>query len=131
MSPTEQAIAEQAPRRALGATGGVLLDLLSYIYQENDRPEKAAVLLTALDELRLANTRLRVSLALAQLRSGKPDTALATLERVALQGGMNAAFHLVRAQTLVVLERHAEAAAAMRAYIAMRATAPVPVETTP
>jgi Tfp pilus assembly protein PilF len=107
------------------------LDLLAYIYQENDRPEKAAVLLSALDELGLANGRQRVSLALAQLRSGKPETALATLERVAMQGGMSAAFHLVRAQTLVALGRSAEAETAMRAYLALRAATPVIPNTTP
>ncbi len=130
MSLPEQTMTEQAAKGPLGATGGVLLDLLSYIYQENDRPEKAAVLLAALEELGLADARLRVSLALAQLRSGKPDTALATLERVAMQGGMSAVFHLVRAQTLITLERRAEAEAAMRAYIALRTTAAASIATT-
>ncbi|GAA0780517.1 hypothetical protein GCM10009108_20600 [Castellaniella ginsengisoli] len=105
----------------LGERGPVLLDLLSYIYLENDRPEKAAVLLAALDELGLANARQRISLALAQLRSGKPETALGTLDRVALQGGLTSAFHLVRAQTLVALGRETEAEAAMRAYMDLRA----------
>jgi len=114
------------PTGPLGAHGGVLLDLLSYIYLENDRPEKAAVLLAALDELGLADPRQRVSLALAQLRSGKPETALATLDRVAMQGGLSAAFHLVRAQTLVALQRSAEAEAAMRAYVALRGNPPAP-----
>ena len=110
----------------LGGSSTELLDLLSYIYLENDRPEKAAVLLAALDELGLADARQRVSLALAQLRSGKPESALATLDRVAMQGGLSAAFHLVRAQALVTLGRDLEAEAAMRAYIAMRAAPPAP-----
>lgn len=115
--------AADAPRtdHPLGARGPALLDLLAYIYLENDRPEKAAVLLAALDELGLADARQRVSLALAQLRSGKPETALGTLDRVALQGGLTSAFHLVRAQTLVALGREAEAEAAMRAYMDLRA----------
>ena len=41
--------------------------------------------------------------------------------RVALQGGLTSAFHLVRAQTLVALGREAEAEAAMRAYMDLRA----------
>jgi Tfp pilus assembly protein PilF len=118
-SPVNDATAVTGP---LSADGRVLLDLLSYIYIENDRPEKAAVLLAALDELGLTDGRQRVALALAQLRSGKPDTALGTLDRVAMQGAMSPAFHLVRAQTLVVLQRSAEAEAAMRAYVAMRAS---------
>lgn len=120
------ASADAQPAGPLGTHGGALLDLLSYIYLENDRPEKAAVLLAALDELGLADARQRVSLALAQLRAGKPETALGTLDRVAMQGGLSAAFHLVRAQTLVALQRGAEAEAAMRAYIALRASAPAP-----
>jgi len=112
----------------LGANGPALLDLLSYIYLENDRPEKAAVLLAALDELGLAGTRQHISLALAQLRSGKPETALGTLDRVALQGGLTSAFHLVRAQTLVALGREAEAEAAMRAYMALRARQAPPAD---
>lgn len=104
----------------LGPHGPTLLDLLSYIYLENDRPEKAAVLLSALDELGMAGARQLVSLALAQLRAGKPETALGTLDRVALKGGLTSAFHLVRAQTLVALGREAEAEAAMRAYTDLR-----------
>ncbi|WP_144630572.1 hypothetical protein [Bordetella genomosp. 13] len=111
---------------ALSPDGAELIGLLSYIYLENDRPEKAAVLLAALEALELAAPRQRVTLALAQLRAGKPDTALATLERVALQGGMDAAFHLVRAQALLALERRPEAAAAMRAYVAMRGAGATP-----
>ncbi|NGR07922.1 tetratricopeptide repeat protein [bacterium SGD-2] len=105
----------------MGEHGPALLDLLSYIYLENDRPDKAAVLLAALDELGLADARQRVSLALAQLRSGKPESALSTLDRVALEGGMSGAFHLVRAQALVALGREPEALAAMRAYMDLRA----------
>ncbi|SAI25136.1 Uncharacterised protein [Bordetella ansorpii] len=108
----------------LGADSAELMGLLAYIYLENDRPEKAAVLLAALEALELAEPRQLVTLALAQLRAGKPESALATLERVALRGGMDAAFHLVRAQALLALERQAEAAAAMRAYVAMRASQP-------
>lgn len=108
----------------LGAESAELLGLLAYVYLENDRPEKTAVLLAALEALNLAEPRQLVTLALAQLRAQKPDSALATLERVALRGGMDAAFHLVRAQALLALERHAEAAAAMRAYVAMRASPP-------
>ncbi|KAB0599866.1 type III secretion apparatus assembly chaperone SctY [Castellaniella defragrans] len=129
-APPELQAAGTAPGAAhpLGEHGPALLDLLSYIYLENDRPEKAAVLLAALDELGLADARQRVSLALAQLRSGKPETALATLDRVALQGGLSGAFHLVRAQTLVALGRAAEAEAAMRAYVNLRARQAAPAD---
>lgn len=121
MSPSTNLAAALDSPGPLAAESGTLLDLLAYIYIENDRPEKAAVLLAALDALGVSDVRQRIALALAQLRSGKPETALGTLDRVALQGGMSAAFHLVRAQTLGALDRGAEAEAAMRAYIAVRA----------
>jgi hypothetical protein len=129
--PEEQAPLARAPGRGEGAEGPLgarqaeLLDLLAYIYLENDRPEKAAVLLAALDALGLASARQRVSLGLAQLRSDKPEAALATLERLLMQGGPGAnaaAFHLVRAQALSALGRAPEAQAAMRAYVALRAS---------
>ncbi|OZI33093.1 hypothetical protein CEG14_19785 [Bordetella genomosp. 1] len=109
----------------LTETHAELLGLLASVYLENNRPEKAAVLLAALDALGLAQPRQRVALALAQLRAQKPNDALGTLERIALSGAIDATFHLVRAQVLTVLERPQEAGAAMRAYVALRG-APVP-----
>jgi len=105
-----------------------LLALLATIYLENDRPEKAAVLLSALDTLKQADPRDLAQLALAQLRSGKPATALDTLDRLALEGRTDAVFHLLRAHTLLALQRDDEAFAAMRAYVAQRpgAAGPAP-----
>ncbi|WP_394065617.1 hypothetical protein [Alcaligenes sp. WGS1538] len=109
-----------SPEEQLEQNGGALLDLLAHVYLENNRPEKAAVLLAALETLGLADGRRLTALAWAQLRSGKPSAALDTLDQVALQGEMGIAFHLVRAQTLVALDRIAEANAAMQAYIKLR-----------
>lgn len=100
--------------------GLALMAVLAHAHMDQGRPEKAAVLLAALDALGGADARQRTALALAQLRSGKPEAALATLERIALAGRLDAAFHLVRAQALQRLDRHDEAQAAMRAYIAAR-----------
>ncbi len=50
-----------------------------------------------------------------------------------MQGGVDASFHLIRSQALLALERRDEAAAAMRAYVALRpapAAAPTEAETT-
>lgn len=52
-----------------------------------------------------------------------------------MQGGVDAPFHLIRSQALLALERRDEAAAAMRAYVALRpapaaAAAPTEAETT-
>lgn len=101
-----------------------LLDLLAYVYLENNRPEKAVILLNALSALGQSDVRSLALLALALLRSGKPDAALATLERVAMAGGVDAVFHLVRAQALFALDRTEEAGAAMQAYVALRSAAP-------
>lgn len=101
-----------------------LLDLLAYIYLENNRPEKAVVVLNAISVLGQADARALTLLALALLRSGKPEKALSTLERVAMSGGVNAIFHLVRAQALLALGRTEESMAAMQAYVALRSAAP-------
>ena len=104
-----------------------LLSLLAYVYLENNRPEKTAVVLRALQTLGLADARQLATLALAQLRAGKADAALSTLELLAMQGGVDAPFHLIRAQALLALARRDEAAAAMRAYVALR---PAPASAT-
>jgi hypothetical protein len=107
---------------ALSSDARELLGLLAYILLENDRPEKAAVLLQAMESLGVASHRELATLALAQLRSGKPDATLNTLDRLALAGGINAPFHLIRSQALQALDRSEEAAAAMRAYLDLRRT---------
>lgn len=95
------------------------MDLLAYIYLQHGLPDKAAVLLLARDLLVPDEPRVLLTLALAQVRSAKPEKALQTLERLAILGAMSIDFHLVRAQALQALQRHAEAASAMRAYVAM------------
>lgn len=96
------------------------MDLLGYIYLQHGLPDKAAVLMTARDILQPGDARCLLTLAVAQVRSAKPNKALETLERLAMQGGMDARFHLVRAQALHALGRAQEAASAMRAHVSMR-----------
>ncbi|MBW7899912.1 MAG: hypothetical protein H3C26_00415 [Rhodocyclaceae bacterium] len=98
--------------------------LMGYVFLQNARPDKAAVVLAALDILAPDQPRTLRALALAQVRSGKPAPALQTLERLAMAGGVDAAFHLLRAQALHALSRHEEAASAMQAYVALRAVPP-------
>lgn len=97
-----------------------LMDLLAYIYLQNGFPDKAAVLVAARDVLKPDDARALLMLAVAQVRSSKPQRALNTLDRLAMLGAMDATFHLVRAQALHALARKEEAASAMRAYVAMR-----------
>lgn len=95
------------------------MDVLAYIYLEHGLPDKAAVLLSARDLLAPDDARVLLTWSLALVRSGKPERGLQTLERMAMLGAMSAEFHLVRAQALQALDRQAEAASAMRAYVAL------------
>ncbi|HSV44213.1 MAG TPA: hypothetical protein VLJ58_00360 [Ramlibacter sp.] len=99
------------------------LELLGFVYLQNARPDKAAVVLAALDTLRPGRAKVLCALALAQVRSGKSQRALETLDRLAMAGGIDAAFHLLRAQALGALERREESAVAMQTYVQMRAQA--------
>ena len=98
--------------------------LLAYVYLQNARPDKAAVLLSALDMLAPGQPKVLTALALAQIRSEKAQRALETLDRLAMAGGIDAAFHLLRAQALGTLSRREEAAAAMQTYLQMRPAIP-------
>lgn len=118
--------ADQATPAALAHASLEFMDLLGYIYLQHQQPGKAAVLLAARDTLAPGDAATLLRLALAQLRSGKAARALDTLDRRALLGALDAPFHLVRAQALQALERPAEAASAMRAYVAQRAAIAAP-----
>ncbi|MBS7777604.1 tetratricopeptide repeat protein [Acidovorax sp. CCYZU-2555] len=112
-------MAVDTPDSAQPGHGLEFMDLLAYIYLQHGLPDKAAVLLSARDLLVPDEPRALLTLALARVRSAKPGKALETLERLAILGAMSAEFHLIRAQALHALERHAEAAGAMRAYVAL------------
>jgi len=98
-----------------------LVQLLAYAFLQNARPDKAAALLAALDAVTPGQRQVMRALALAQVRSGQPGQALDTLDRVAISGGIDAAFHLLRARALAACERRIEAGAAMAACLAARA----------
>lgn len=103
-----------------------LLELLAFLFLENNRPDKAAILFEAMDALGQAEPRHLAGLALARLRAGDPAAALKLLDRMARQGSVDTAFHLIRAQALLALDRHEEAAVAMRAHIAGAHSNPEP-----
>ena len=96
-----------------------LISLLAFIYLENNRPERATALLHALEAVKASDNRNRCALALAQLRSGKPSRA-GHAGRAGHEGAPTAVFHLLRSDCLQALERHEEAMAAMRAFVALR-----------
>lgn len=105
-----------------------LMALLAYVYLEHNRPEKAVVLLRALDVLGLSTPRQMRALAVSQLRAQKPADALATVERMALLGQVDAPFHLIRAQALAALNRAEDARDAMQTYIQQRNTDALPAD---
>jgi len=127
---TEPDKAEPPPEfaQAGGTSSGLsseqveLMDLLSYIYLRHGLPDKAAVLLAARDAVSPDHPRALLTLALAQVRSAKPERALDTLERLAMLGAVDASFHLVRAQAFQTLGEATEAASAMRAHVALRSS---------
>lgn len=97
-----------------------LLSLFGYVFLQNARPDKAAAILAALDNLAPGQTKVLRALALAQIRCGKAELSLDTLERLALSGCSDAAFHLLRGQALAMLDLHEEASRAMTLYMQMR-----------
>ena len=96
------------------------LQLLGFVYLQNARPDKAAVVLAALDAMEPGQPRVLLALALAQIRSNKPMRALQALDQLAMAGGADAAFHLLRAQALGAADRGDEAAIAMATYLQLR-----------
>jgi Flp pilus assembly protein TadD len=119
---SDAAVAGTQPTSATPAESIELMDLLAFVYLQNGLPDKAAVLLAARNILAPDDPRALLALALAQVRSAKPQRALHSLEQLALLGAMDASFHLVRAQALQALDRPDEAASAMRAFVALRNT---------
>ena len=101
-----------------------LLELLGFVFLRNARPEKAETLYAALAALEPRNPRHALSLACAQVRCGKPEAALAGLDRMLERGEISAPVHLLRGQALARLQRLPEAERALRAYIAAREAEP-------
>jgi Flp pilus assembly protein TadD len=96
------------------------VQLLALACLQQSRPEKAALLLDALDALQPGRREVLRALALAQLRSGEPQRALDTLERVAVSSAADPAFHLLRSQALLACDRRIEGGAAMSTCLALR-----------
>lgn len=97
--------------------------VLGYFFLQNRRPDQATAIFAALAALSPGDRHVVTSLALAQLRAGRPERSLQTLERMALLGFVDGTFHLLRAQALHALGRSGEASTAMRAYVAQRPSA--------
>jgi predicted Zn-dependent protease len=98
-----------------------LLQMLGYSYQRNGRSEQAGIIFAALHTLDPDDAFVAKSLACAYVRTGKPEQALLLLDHLLDCGDASALTHLLRGQALGLLGRVAEAARAMRFYVAARA----------
>ena len=94
------------------------LHVLAYVLLHNGQPDRAAVLLEAVDALRPGDTRTVLALATAHLRSGAATRTLQTLQRLSRDAQIPPAVHLLRAQALSTLGRADEARVAMHAFLA-------------
>ncbi len=101
-----------------------LLYLMGYVFLQNARPDKAVVVLEALDVMQPRQPQTLRALAVSQLRSGQPARALQTLDKLAMSGGVDAVFYLLRAQALQACGRLEEARVAMKTHLHMRKPAP-------
>ena len=96
------------------------MSLLGQLLLTQGHPERAAHIYASLEILEPGEPVNVRALALAHARAGQPEKALDALDRLALAGAVDQPFHLLRAQVLSELGRADEAAAAMRAYMALR-----------
>ncbi len=97
-----------------------LVMLLAWAWLQNARPQKAATLLAALDVVAPGQRQVLRTLALSLVRSGEPHRALDTLDRMAVTGPPDAAYHLLRARALAACDRLAEAGVCMAACVQAR-----------
>jgi len=114
---------------ALEACPADLMRLLGYVYLQHGQPSRAAVMFDALHALDPADPLAARSLALARLRCGQPDAALAPLQGLLDQGDNHAATHVLRAQALLATGQVTASALAMRAYVAARTAPAAPTAT--
>lgn len=97
------------------------LILLGRLFLTQGFPDRSVRIFAALEILEPEDLHYKRALALAYLRAGRAQESLSALDRLAEHGGIDEGFHFVRSQVLSDLERTEEAAAAMRAYLDLRA----------
>lgn len=110
-----------------------VLKVIGFLQLQYGEPAEAVVLFDALHVLFPADQNLALSLALARLRSGDPQSALEVLDDAPgmaaaesslgtayVPGSLDACHQLLRAQALSALGRMTEAARCMRLFIRQR-----------
>jgi tetratricopeptide (TPR) repeat protein len=98
------------------------MQMLGALFLQQGMPERALALYAALDAEEPARPEHLRGVVLSLSRMGRHEQALQALDRLALAGGVDARFHLIRAQTLAHLDRTDEAASSMRAYVDSQAS---------
>lgn len=96
------------------------LRLLGYFFLTQGLHAKAVTIFAALDRLSPNTPTLLRALAVARDRQGEPAKALEALDRLAMMGSIDSAFHMLRAKLLGDLDRWQEAQQAMAAAIKSR-----------
>ncbi len=95
------------------------LSVLAFVLLQSGRADKAAAVLDGLDALQPGSPATLQSLAVAQVRAGRPAEALQTLERLRIRDDSdNPIAWLVQAQALLALGRRSDAQAAMARHLA-------------
>jgi predicted Zn-dependent protease len=105
-----------------------VLKVIGWLQLQHGDPLQAVTLFDALHALLPSDRRVALSLALALLRTGNPQTALDTLEHLSIETSstdlmmddLYPCHQLLRSQALAALGRLAEAARAMRIFIRQR-----------
>lgn len=98
--------------------------MVARLYLQYGFAAKAATLFKALSLLDPEEVSHRRSLALALFRSQRAQDALPVLDQLALNGDVDAGFHVLRAQVLAELGRTEEATASMQAYLSLQSPPP-------
>jgi hypothetical protein len=94
-----------------------VMKMLAYLFMQQGMPERAIPLYAALNAHEPGRLNHLRAMAVAYSRTGRHEQTLEALDQLAMAGGVDMRFHLLRAQTLGQLGRADEASASMRAYV--------------
>lgn len=94
-----------------------VMKMLGFLFMQQGMPERALPLYAALNAHEPGQAEHLRALALVFAKAGRHAQALEALDGLAMAGGVDVRFHLLRAQTLGQLGRTEESEASMRAYL--------------
>ena len=123
MSPDRsfESSAPGSPVRAIADDQLHALSLLAHGHWLQRSIERANVLYAALDVLRPHDGATLIGLAASEFACGRPERALAALDRRALHCAPDRAYHLLRSRVLRALARMEESRRSMQDYLRLTA----------